>query len=90
MSKDGHQALASTVITTEELWNQRYGHINHHDLVLLQKKSMVEGLPVIRNEHLKCSACALGKQHRDEFSIHQEKRQTGLRELIHTDLCGLM
>ena len=49
---------------------------------------MVEALPVIKNEHLECSACALGKQHRNEFPAHQEKRQTGLLELIHTDLCG--
>ena len=85
-----HQTLASTIITTEKLWHQRYGHINHHDLVLLKNKSMVEGLHVIKNEHLKCSACALGKQHRNEFLVHQEKRQTGLLELIHTELCGPM
>ena len=51
---------------------------------------MVEGLPIIKNEHLECSACALGKQHRNEFPVHQEKRQTGMLELIHTDLCGPM
>ena len=67
------QALVSTVITTEELWHKRYGHINHHDLVLLQKKYMVEGLAVRKNEHLECSARAIGKQHRDEFPVHQEK-----------------
>ena len=75
VSKDGHQALASTVITTEEIWNQTYGHINHHDLVLLQKKSMVEGMPIIKNEHLEYSASAFGKQHRNEFRVHQEKRK---------------
>ena len=50
---------------------------------------MVEGIPIIKNEHLECSACALGKQHRNEFPVHQEKRQTSLLELIHTDLCKL-
>ena len=49
---------------------------------------MVEGLPVIKNEHLECSACALGKHHRIEFPVHHEKRKIGLLELIHTDLCG--
>ena len=39
---------------------------------------------------LKCSACTIGKQHLDEFPVHQEKRQTGMLELIHTDLCGPM
>ena len=51
---------------------------------------MVEGFPVIKNEHLERSACALGEQHRNEFIVHQEKMQTGLLELIHTDLCGPM
>ena len=51
---------------------------------------MVEGLPVIKNEHLQCSACALGKHHRNEFPVYQVKRQTGLLELIHIDLCGPM
>ena len=51
---------------------------------------MVEGLPIIKNDHLECSACALGKQHRNEFLVHQEKRQIGLLELIHTVLCGPM
>ena len=51
---------------------------------------MVEVLSLIKNEHLECSAFALGKQHRNEFLVHQETRQTSLLELIHTDLCGPM
>jgi hypothetical protein len=33
-----HQALASTTMSMEELWHQRYGHLNHSDLMMLQKK----------------------------------------------------
>jgi len=51
---------------------------------------MVEGLPIIINDHIECKACALGKQHREEFPIHVEKRQTELVELIHIDVCGPM
>ena len=51
---------------------------------------MVEGLLVLKHEHLECEACALGKQHRDEFPIHKEKRKTYILELIHTDVCGPM
>jgi hypothetical protein len=87
---DSHLALAYTITTTEQLWHQRYGHINHHDLMLPQNNSMVEGLPVIKNVHLECSACALGKQHRDAFPVHQEKIHNDLLELIHTDVCGPM
>ena len=62
-------------MSTKELWHCRYGHLNEHDLVQLQKKSMVEGLPELTSEHLECEACDLGKQHRDEFLVHTEKKQ---------------
>jgi len=39
-----HQALTSTTMSIESLWHQRYGHINYHDLLLLHKQSMVEGM----------------------------------------------
>ena len=42
--------------------------------MLLQKK-MVEGLPHIKNEHITCEGCALGKQHREEFPIHTDQRK---------------
>ena len=44
-----------------------YHHINHPDLLLLQKNNMVEGLPMLKNENGSCDGCALGKMHRDEF-----------------------
>ena len=73
MTRTRHQALASTTMSPEKLWHQRYGHSNHNDLMLLQIKSMVEGLPVMKNNHVECKACALGKQHSEEFPIHEEK-----------------
>ena len=86
--KSTHHALTSSGISIEELWHQRYGHINHNDLMFLQNKSMVEWFYVIKKDHIECSACALGKQHRAEFLIHKEKIQTDLLELIHSELCG--
>ena len=59
--KGNHQALATSTISDVELWHQRYGHLNHNDLMLLQKKSMVEGLLVIKDDHIECAACALEK-----------------------------
>jgi len=90
VTKGNHQALTSTTMSTEELWHRRYGHLNQNDLVLLQKKLMVEGLPILKNEHIECEACALGKQHREEFPVHKEKKQREIIELIHTDVCGPM
>ena len=51
---------------------------------------MVEGLPVIKDDHKECVACALEKQRRNEFPNDEEKRQSELLELIHTDVCGPM
>ena len=33
--KSSHQALASLTISNVELWHQRYGYLNHNDLMLL-------------------------------------------------------
>lgn len=48
------------------------------------------GLPLMKNDHIECEACALGKQHREEFPTHKEKRSTEILELIYTDVCGPM
>ena len=63
-------------MSTVELWHQRYGHLNHNDLMLLKKKYMIEDIPVMENEHIECEACSLGKKHREEFPTHVKKRQT--------------
>jgi len=71
VTRESHQALASTTISTIDLSHQRYGHLNHKDLMLLQKNTMIEGLPVLKNDHVECEACVLGKQRREEFPIHK-------------------
>ena len=86
VTRKSHQVLASTTISTVDLWHQRYGHLNHKDLMLLKKNTMVEGLHVLKY-HVECEACVLGKQHREEFPIHKEKKQREILELIHTDVC---
>ena len=58
--------------------------------MLLDKNFMAEGLPVIKYDHIECVACALEKQHKQEFPNHEEKRHIELLELIHTDVCGPM
>jgi transposase InsO family protein len=90
VTRRDHQALASTTMSMEELWHQRYGHLNHNDLMMLQKKEMVEGLPMFKSEHVECEGCALGKQHREEFPMHIDKRKREILELVHTDVCGPM
>jgi hypothetical protein len=76
VTRRDHQVLGSTTMSMEELWNQRYGHLNHNDLTMfIQKKGMVEGLLIHNNKHLECEGCALGKKHRDYFPTHRDKRK---------------
>lgn len=70
-----YKTLSSTNMSIEELCHLRYGHPNFEDLALLQKKEMVEGLPVFKNEHAECDGCAIGKQHRKVFPIIIDKRK---------------
>lgn len=51
---------------------------------------MVNGLPILKNVHVDCKACALGKMRRDEFPVNLERKKRDILELVHTDLCGPM
>ena len=70
------QAMVAGESTAEQIWHQRFGHLNLQDLMLLQKKGMLEGLPIFRNIQLNCEGCALGKMHREQFPVHDRRRQT--------------
>ena len=62
-------------MSTIELWHQRHGYLNHNELMLLQQNTMVEGLHEMKNDHIECETCVLGKKHREEFLVHKEKIQ---------------
>ena len=77
-------------MTAEYLWHQRFNNINFNDVLLLQKRGMVNGLLVLKNFHVDCEACALGKMHRDEFPTNLDRKKRDIVELVHIDLCGPM
>jgi hypothetical protein len=85
-----HHALTSSTMPTEILWHQRYGHINHPDLLLLQKNNMAEGIPMLKNQKVSCDGCALGKMHRDEFPSNPDKKKRDVLDLVHIDVSGPM
>ncbi|XP_059428598.1 uncharacterized protein LOC132162380 [Corylus avellana] len=72
-----------------ELWHQRLGHLNYHDLVKIAKKEAINDLPKINYlEKGKCGPCQLGKQTRNPH-----KKTSGIctsrnLELLHMDLMG--
>jgi hypothetical protein len=71
------------------LWHSRFGHIPFRSLSLLQKHSMVKGLPILNEQDNTCESFILGKHKRDNFptSSHREKEHL---ELVHTYLFGSM
>jgi hypothetical protein len=45
ITSKAHHALTYVTMPTKILWHQRYGHINHPDLLLLQKKILLKDFP---------------------------------------------
>jgi hypothetical protein len=89
VTRKAHHALTYATMPTKILWHQRYGHINHPDLLLLQKKNMVEGLPMLKNEKFACDGCASGNMHRDEFPSNPDKKKRDVLDFVH-DVYGPM
>lgn len=72
------------------LWHKRLGHVNFDALKLLERKKMVEGLPIVITINDVCSACQLGKLSQTPFPSNQTWRATEKLQLVHTDVCGPM
>ena len=49
------------------LWHERFDHLNFKYLQQLQKKSMVEGLPIIKATTKVCKGCVIGKHPEHKF-----------------------
>ena len=64
----------------------------YDSLMLLENKSMVDGMDVSSKENLSrhCEGCVMGKQHRTYFPEKSESSKSRVLELIHSDVCGPM
>ena len=73
-----------------QLLHQRYFHLGHENIKLLNDKSSVDGMEVTAkcNTCQPCEACTMGRQHREAFPKKSESTTTELLELIHSDVCG--
>ena len=77
--------------TSLNLWHQRYGHLSHGNLDILNKKNMVEGIGTLdfKNDPKEiCEGCVMGKQTRLPFPKKSSRITTKPLELIHSDVCG--
>ena len=57
-------------------------------LKILQRKSMVTGLPKIVVPSQVCEECVVGKQHRSQFPKSKSWRAKEVLGLVHSDICG--
>jgi hypothetical protein len=71
------------------VWHTRFGHLPFQSLSLLQKNSMVKGLPIFKEQIPPCESCILGKNKRTSFPPSSNQAKQHL-ELVHIDLCGPM
>jgi len=68
------------------IWHSRLCHINFRSISPLSILSLIPKLPIVKGS--KCQACVQAKQPRKpHFSV--EERDSGLLELIHSDLCKM-
>jgi len=84
--------MASTAADLK-LWHHRMCHLGEDNLKLLQRQSLVRGLPegeLAGSVKHTCNGCLKGKMHRTPFPASEKKREREVLELVHTDLCGPM
>ena len=83
-----HSCSMAEVKNPSWLWHFRYGHLNFGGLKILQRKSMVTGLPEIVVPSQVCEECVVGKQHRSQFPKSKSWRAKEVLGLVHSDICG--
>ena len=73
------------------LWHQRLGHLNEHQLKGMASQDLVKGLHIPCNTRMSfCEKCVEGKMARKPFQSVGEIRTTRKLQLVHSDVCGPM
>lgn len=58
------------------LWHRRFGHLSYQNLMKLEKKKLVTGLPKLTGNSEICSTCMVGKQQRKAFPKQSKWKST--------------
>ncbi|GKV37176.1 hypothetical protein SLEP1_g45235 [Rubroshorea leprosula] len=84
--------IKACVSTVENscVWHKRFGHSSYQSLLLMQKKSMVSGMPLVHVDEHVCKVCQLGKHSQLPFPSGQAHKASMKLQLVHTDICGPM
>ena len=81
-----HSAYASTL----SLWHKRMAHVNTRGIASMVKNKVVHGVEIENGEKTDvCSACILGKCHRQPIPrVRTSGRASERLALVHSDVCG--
>jgi hypothetical protein len=60
-------AQSASTLNETMVWHTRFRHLPFQSLILLQKHSMVKGLPIFKEQIPPCESCILGKHKRTSF-----------------------
>jgi hypothetical protein len=82
-------AQSASNLNETMVWHTIFGHLPFQSLSLLQKNSMVKGLPIFKEQIPPCESCILRKNKRTSFPQSSNQAKQHL-ELFHSDLCGPM
>ncbi|GJT88814.1 zinc finger, CCHC-type containing protein [Tanacetum coccineum] len=70
------------------LWHIRLGQIGFGAVNLMHK--LAKGVPTIKHQDQVCESCMVGKQTKKSFLKKATYRASGLLEMVHGDICGLI
>jgi hypothetical protein len=88
-SSDPQFKCNKTIVDHCELWRQRLGHLNYHDLVSIANKEFIKDLPKIAKTNKGiCGPCQLGKQTHAAHMKNSGILTSRNLELLHMDLMG--
>lgn len=84
-----HSAIHNANFTREDLWHYRYGHLSMKNLQKLARDNLIKDFDFsITKEIQFCESCIAGKQHKNPYPSHAQRRSKEALELIHSDVCG--
>ena len=74
-----------------DLWHQRPGHLNEHQLKEMVNQDLVKGVEIPKSTGISfCEKCVEGKMFRRPFKSVGEIRSTRKLQCVHSDVCGPM
>ena len=79
-------SLLTHANNTNNIWHERFGHLNFKYLHQLHNEKMVEGFPLIQTLDGVCHGFLVGKHPEKRYEFGKATRAASTLDLIHTDV----